>query len=81
MCYISEVESFQEIDVSKSEQVEKLQSMLERNEKRVKELEVQLEELKKIEELKVLSSSHGSEVIKHWRDAEVQFSYMVPVSG
>ena len=80
MCFISEVESFQKINVTKSEQVEKLQSMLEINEKRVKELEVQLEELKQIEELKVLSS-HGSEVIKHQRDAEVQFSYMIPVSG
>ena len=65
---------------SKNEQVEELQSMLEIERDRTKQLKVQIEEFKKIEELRI-SSSHDSEVIKYQRDAAVQFSYMIPVTG
>ena len=65
---------------NKSSQVEELQSMLEIERDQPKQLKVQFEEFKKIEELKI-SSSHDSEVIKYQRDAAVQFSYMIPVTG
>ena len=65
---------------SKNEQVEELQSMLEIERDRTKQLKVQMEEFKKIDELRI-SSSHDSEVIKYQRDAAVQFSYMIPVTG
>ena len=54
--------------------------MLEIESDQIKELKEQVEEFKKIEELRI-SSLHGSEVIKYQRDAAVQFSYMIPVSG
>ena len=72
----TENESLQKIVISKNEQVEELQSMLEIERNRTK----QLEEFRKIEELRI-SSSHDSEVIKYQRDAAVQFSYMIPVTG
>ena len=65
---------------NKSSQVEELQSMLEIERDQMKQLKVQIEEFKKIEELRI-SSSHDSEVIKYHRDAAVQFSYMIPVTG
>ena len=65
---------------NKSSLVEELQSMLEIERDQPKQLKVQFEEFKKIEELKI-SSSHDSEVIKYQRDAAVQFSYMIPVTG
>ena len=49
-------------------------------ETKLKSLNLQMEEFKKIEELRI-SSSHDSEVIKYQRDATVQFNYMVPVTG
>ena len=54
--------------------------MLEIERDQMKQLIVQMEEFKKIEELR-MSSSHDSEVIKYHRDAAVQFSYMIPVTG
>ena len=65
---------------NKSSQVEELQSMLEIERDQMKQLKVQMEEFKKLEELRI-SSSHDSEVIKYHRDAAVQFSYMIPVTG
>ena len=65
---------------NKSSQVEELQSMLEIERDQMKQLKVQMKEFKKIEELRI-SSSHDSEVIKYHRDAAVQFSYMIPVTG
>ena len=65
---------------NKSSQVEELQSMLEIERDETKQLKVEMEEFKKIEELRI-SSSHDSEVIKYHRDAAVQFSYMIPVTG
>ena len=65
---------------NKSSQVEELQSMLEIERDQMRQLKVQMEEFKKIEELRI-SSSHDSEVIKYHRDAAVQFSYMIPVTG
>ena len=53
---------------NKSSQVEELQSMLEIERDQMKQLKVQMEEFKKIEELRI-SSSHDSEVIKYHRDA------------
>ena len=67
----TENESLQKIVISKNEQVEELQSMLEID--RTKQLKVQMVELNNIEELRI-SSSHDSEVIKYQRDAAVQFS-------
>ena len=65
-----ELESLRTTGVSKTKQMEtKLNS-----------LNLQMEEFKKIEELRI-SSSHDSEVIKYHRDAAVQFSYMIPVTG
>ena len=49
-------------------------------ETKLNSLNLQLEELKKIEELWI-SSSHDSEVIKYHKDVGVQFNYIVPVSG
>ena len=66
--------------VSKNEQVEELQNMLEIERDQTKQLKVQIEAFQKIEELRI-SSSHDSEVIKYHRDAAVQFSYMIPVTG
>ena len=43
-------------------------------------LNLQLEEFKKIEELRI-SSSHDSDFIKYHKDVGVQFNYIVPVSG
>ena len=43
-------------------------------------LNLQMEEFKKIEELR-MSSSHDSEVIKYHKHVGVQFNYIVPVSG
>ena len=60
----TENESLQKIVISKNEQVEELQSMLEIERDRTKQLKVQMEEFKKIEELRI-SSSHDSEVIKY----------------
>ena len=68
------------IVISKNEQVEELQSMLEIERDQTKQLKVEMEEFKKIEELRI-SSSHYSEVIKYQGDAAVQFSYMIPVTG
>ena len=65
---------------NKSSQVEELQSMLEIERDQTKQLKVEMKEFKKIEELRI-SSSHDSEVIKYHRDAAVQFSYMIPVTG
>ena len=65
---------------NESSQVEELQSMLEIERDQTKQLKVQIEEFKKIEELRI-SSSHDSEVIKYRRDVAVQFSYMIPVTG
>ena len=76
----TENESLQKIVISKNEQVEELQSMLEIERDQTKQLKVEMEEFRKIEELRI-SSSHDSEVIKYQRDAAVQFSYMVPVTG
>ena len=76
----TENESLQKIVISKNEQVEELQSMLEIERDQTKQLKVEMEEFKKIKELRI-SSSHDSEVIKHQRDAAVQFSYMIPVTG
>ena len=76
----TENESLQKIVISKNEQVEELQSMLEMERDQTKQLKVQMEEFRKIEELRI-SSSHDSEVIKYQRDAAVQFSYMIPVTG
>ena len=76
----TENESLQKIVISKNEQVEELQSMLEMERDQTKQLKVEMEEFKKIEELRV-SSLHYSEVIKYQRDAAVQFSYMIPVTG
>ena len=61
-------------------EAEELQSMLEIERDQTKQLKVEMEEFKKIEELRI-SSSHDSEVIKYQRDAAVQFSYMIPVTG
>ena len=61
------------IVASKDVQLEELQSMLDK-------MNTELEEFKKIEELRI-SCSHDSEVIKYQRDAAVQFSYMIPVTG
>ena len=76
----TENESLQKIVISKNEQVEELQSMLAIERDQSKQLKVEMEEFKKSEELRI-SSSHDSEVIKYQRDAAVQFSYMVPVTG
>ena len=76
----TENESLQKIVISKNEQVDELQSMLEMERDQTKQLKVQMEEFRKIEELRI-SSSHDSEVIKYQRDAAVQFSYMIPVTG
>ena len=76
----TENESLQKIVISKNEQVEELQSMLEIERDRTKQLKVQMEEFRKIEELRI-TSSHDSEVIKYQRDAAVQFSYIIPVTG
>ena len=76
----TENESLQKIVISKNEQVEELQSMLEIERDRTKQLKVEMEEFRNIEELRI-SSSHDSEVIKYQRDAAVQFSYMIPVTG
>ena len=65
---------------NKSSQVEELQSILEIERDQTKQLKVEMEEFKKIEELGI-SSSHDSEVIKYHRDVAVQFSYMIPVTG
>ena len=76
----TENESLQNIVISKNEQVEELQSMLEIERDQTKQLKVEMEEFKKIEELRI-SSSQDSEVIKYQRDVAVQFSYMIPVTG
>ena len=55
---------------NKSSQIEELQSML----------EIEKDQTKQIDEMRI-SSSHDSEVIKYQRDAAVQFSYMIPVTG
>ena len=60
----TENESLQKIVISKNEQVQELQSMLEIERDRTKQLKVQMEEFKKIEELRI-SSSPDSEVIKY----------------
>ena len=60
----TELESLQKIVISRNEQVEELQSMLEMERDRTKQLKVQTEEFKKIEELRI-SSAHDSEVIKY----------------
>ena len=65
-----ELESLQTTIVNKSTQMET----------KLKSLNLQMEEFKKIEELRI-SSSHDSEVIKYQRDATVQFNYMVSVTG
>ena len=65
-----ELESLQTTVVNKTAQMET----------KLKSLNSQMEEFKKIEELRI-SSSHDSEVIKYQRDAAVQFSYMIPVTG
>ena len=78
MFYFIEVMTLQTI-TNKSSQVEELQSMLEIERDQTKQMKVQIEEFKKIDELRI--SSHDSEVIKHQRDAAVQFSYMIPVTG
>ena len=80
MFYFVEVMTLQSTITNKSSQVEELQSMLEIERDQSKQLKVEMEEFKKIEELRI-SSSHDSEVIKYQRDAAVQFSYMVPVTG
>ena len=49
-------------------------------ETKLNSLNLQLEEFKKIEELRI-SSSRDSEVIKYHKDVGVQFNYIVPVSG
>ena len=64
---ISEVESFQKMVVSKNEQVEELQSILEMKEEKIKVMEKQV--------------SSSSDVIKQQKDEAVQFNYIVPVSG
>ena len=56
--------SLQKIVISKNEQVQELQSMLEIERDRTKQLKVQMEEFKNIEELRI-SSSHDSEVMKY----------------
>ena len=77
----TENESLQKIVISRNKQVEELQSMLEIERDRTKQLKVQMVELKNIEELRI-SSSHDSEVIKYQRDAAVQFSNnIIPLSG
>ena len=73
----TENESLQKIVISKNEQVEELQSILEIERDQTEQLKVQMEEFKKIEELRI-SSSHDSEFVKYQRDAAVQFSYMIP---
>ena len=78
--YFIEVMTLQTTVTNKSSQVEELQSILQIERDQTKQLKVQFEEFKKIEELRI-SSSHDSEVIKYQRDAAVQFSYMVPVTG
>ena len=80
MFYFVEVMTLQSTITNKSSQVEELQSMLEIERVQSKQLKVEMEEFKKIEELRI-SSSHDSEVIKYHRDAAVQFSYMIPVTG
>ena len=49
-------------------------------ETKLNSLNLQLEEFKKIVELRI-SSSHDSEVIKYHKHVGVQFNYIVPVSG
>ena len=49
-------------------------------ERKLNSLNLQLEDFKKIKELRI-SSSHDSEVMKHHKDVGVQFNYIVPVSG
>ena len=49
-------------------------------ETKLNSLNLQLEEFKKIVELRI-SSSHDSEVIKYHKDVGVQLNYIVPVSG
>ena len=73
----TEIESLQKIVITKKEQVEELQSMLEMERDQTKQLKVQMEEFRKIEELRI-SSSRDSEVIKYQRDAAVQFSSIGP---
>ena len=51
--------------------------MLEIERDEIKQLKVQIEEFRKIKELRI-SSSHDSEVVMYQRDAAVQLSYMVP---
>ena len=46
-------------------------------ETKLKSLNLQMEEFKKIEDVKIFSS-YDSEVIKYQRDAAAQLSYMVP---
>ena len=69
----------QTIITNKSSQVEELQSMLEIERDQTKQLKLEIDEFK-TEELRI-SSSRDSEVIKYQRDAAVQFSYMIPVTG
>ena len=81
MCFhFVEIITLQSTITDKSTEVEELQRMLEMERDQTKQQKVQIEEFKKIEELRI-SSSHDSEVIKYQRDAAVQFSYMVPVTG
>ena len=80
MFYFIEVMTLQTTITNKSSQVEELQSMLEIERDQTKQLKVEMEEFKKIDEWRI-SSSHDSEVIKYQRDAAVQFSYMIPVTG
>ena len=46
-------------------------------ETKLKSLNLQVEDFKRIEDVRI-SSSHDSEVIKYQRDAAAQLSYMVP---
>ena len=46
-------------------------------ETKLKSLNLQVEDFKRIEDVRI-SSSHDSEVIKYHRDAAAQLSYMVP---
>ena len=81
MCFhFVEIITLQSTITNKSTEIEELQSMLEMERDQTKQLKVEMEEFKKIEELRI-SSSHDSEVIKYQRDAAVQFSYMIPVTG
>ena len=68
--------TLQSTNTDKSSQVDERQKILEIDRNQMKQLNVQMEDFKKIEKLKI--PLHDSEVIKYQRDVAVHCSYMKP---